>query len=73
MVSTTPMTTLGEPLFCICRDCDEDSTPSGRIYRIDNLQIISLALSMGMTFSHLGSKAWFQSIPKFRRSPIKIS
>ena len=29
MTSTTPVTTLGEPLSYVCRTSDEDSTPSG--------------------------------------------
>ena len=66
MAGTTLVTILREPLFYICRDSDEDSTPSGRTYKINDLHIISLASSVGTTFSHLGSKAWFQSIPKFR-------
>ena len=57
MAGTTPMTTLGEPLFCICRNSDKDSAPSGRTYRINDLHIISLTLFVGTTFSHLDSKA----------------
>ena len=59
MAGTTPVTTLREPLFYICRDSDEDSAPSGKTYKTDDLHIISLASSVGMTFLHLGSKAWF--------------
>ena len=41
MASTTLVTILREPLFHICRDSDEDPTPSGRTYKTDNLHFIS--------------------------------
>ena len=41
VVGTTPVITLGEPLFYICRNCDDDSASSGRTYRTDNLYIIT--------------------------------
>ena len=57
MASTTSVITLGEPLSYVCRTSDEDSAPSGRTYRADNIRIISLEPSIGTTFSHLGLKA----------------
>ena len=47
MADTTPVTTLGEPLFYICRDSYKDLAPSGRTYKTDNLQFISLAPFVG--------------------------
>ena len=72
VAGTTLVTTLGEPLFYICRDSYKDLAPSGRTYKTDDLHFISLAPSVGTAFSHLGSKVWFQSIPKFRWSLTKI-
>ena len=57
VAGTTPVTTLRKPLSYVCKNSDEDSAPSGRTDSTDNLHIISLAPSVGMTFSHLGSKA----------------
>ena len=57
MASITLMTTLWEPLFYICKDSYEDPAPFGRTYKTDNLHVFSLAPSVRMTFSHLGSKA----------------
>ena len=33
VAGTTPVTTLREPSYHICRDTDEDSAPSGRTYK----------------------------------------
>ena len=41
VASITLVTTLGEPLFYICRNCNDDSASSGRTYRTDNLYIIT--------------------------------
>ena len=56
MAGTTPVTILREPLFHICRDSDEDPAPFERNYKTNDFHIISLALSVGTPFSHLGSK-----------------
>ena len=40
MAGTTPVTTLGEPLFYVCRNSDKDSALSRRTYRTDDLHII---------------------------------
>ena len=56
MAGTTLVTILREPLFHICKDSDKDPAPSGRTYKTDNLNFISLAPSWETTFSHLGSK-----------------
>ena len=56
MAGITLVTTLREPLFYIYKDSYEDTTPSGRTYKTDDLHVFSLAPFVGMTFSHLGSK-----------------
>ena len=40
MIGITPVTTLGETLFYICRNSDEDSAPIGQTNKTDNLRII---------------------------------
>ena len=47
MASTTPVTTLREPLFYICRDSYKDPVPYGRTYKIDDLHFFSLAQFVG--------------------------
>ena len=42
VAGTIPVTTLEEPLFYICRNCDKDSAPLGRTYRTDDLYTIKL-------------------------------
>ena len=57
MVGNTLVTISSEPLSHICKDSGKDLAPFRRTYKIDNLHVISLAPSMGITFLHLGSKA----------------
>ena len=41
VAGTTPMTTLGELLFYVCRNSDKDSAPFGWTYRTNDLRIIT--------------------------------
>ena len=47
VAGTTPMTTLREPLFYICKDIYKDPVPFGRTYTTDDLHFINLVPSVG--------------------------
>ena len=46
MAGTTPVSTLRELPYQFHSDTDEDTAPSGRTYKTDDLHFISLALSV---------------------------
>ena len=47
MVGTTPVSTLRELSYHFHSDTDEDTAPSGRTFKIDDLHFISLAPFVG--------------------------
>ena len=50
VTGTTPITTLRELLFYVCKNSDKDSAPSGRTYRTDDLHIIKICLQNSLIY-----------------------